>query len=296
MTVVRWESAFPGSVTGPWVIHGLGRDGAEEVYDVVVEEATAGAFAGPSVVEMLRSRMSELGYDPEEPAVDLHHVLYAGFLEIADSLDLVSGPGSPFVVSPSYCVDGPWAPDTWPWHQREFDVIGFDIQMDWEFTQAAWAPDAQQAIIDYVRDVVVPLAEEYPLQVCVAPPLDDSSDDLALLRAALPSFEEAGLHLGSDDLIDDHESDVVMVIRHRVLGIPMSVDLADDDDDGEFETEDEPDEELEEILADDDGGPSTLWIIWIPMGEDEVAELLDCFEKGMSVDDALEAVTGSRTF
>jgi hypothetical protein len=189
-------------------------------------------------------------------------------------------------------VIGPWAPDVWPWSREDFDPEGFDIHLEWEYSQPAWAPDAQGAIIEHVRDVVSPLAADRPVKVVLGRQYVDDSDDLALLRAAGASFEEAGLVVDRFDPEDEIDPEVVLVVSRRIIAV-LGADLEGEDDE---DSDPDEDDGIEFSWDDHELDPASGQVIWVPLDDTEIEELIEHFDRETSPEDTLESALGRRTF
>jgi hypothetical protein len=253
----------------------------------------------------IHQEMRSEGYEPGDRPTNMTHLLYNTLLEITEDYDFSEPPEAGFFIYSRHRIDSPWAPECSPWfgadrgdHQRTFG-----IDMRWEVLPVDFEEGESGEITEYLRSTILPLCEELPLELVYDPSDgDDPDEDPTIIEAAVAELVAEGWKITTESI---PYGPAALIITLNVWLEFVSADDAGLDPeasevDAATEVDDEAVAEDEGQDQKDDGSEEeaefVTWWVTVPLPAADVEAVVAKMAAGLAPEDALFAVTGSRTF
>jgi hypothetical protein len=295
--VTSWRQ-LGDDVRGPWVIEATSPTHGPHVYDVTF--VGKGWWFGQD----LRKNMEEVGYEPHGTPTNLTHLLCNAFLAIAEDCSFAAPPDALFDIEPFYEVYGPWIPPCIPWTGDLEDDSLTSIAMRWGIVPKVDSPEARRQIVEYLRAVLEDAPEDLPLRlVCGEPDEYETPGRRDLTRDVVSELAASGCEVEKEPGLWETEIIQIdlLVLLELVSAETVDEDTEEDSDD-EIDEDDEQEQE-DEVAVEEDSDDENAeevpdyvdWIVGVPLPAERLAAVITRMAAGEAPEDALFAVTGSRT-
>jgi hypothetical protein len=301
--VTSWRQ-LGDDVRGPWVIEATSPTHGPHVYDVTF--VGKGWWPGQD----LRTNMEEVGYEPHGTPTNLTHLLCNAFLEVAEDCSFIAPPDALFRVKPFYEVYGPWVPTCVPWEGDLEDDPVTCINMRWGVVPKVDSPEARLQIVEFLHSALEEASDDLPLRLVHGAP-DEYEEPMwsGLTRDVVSELAAAGWEVETEPGRWGAEAiEIALTVLLELVSAEAVDEDPEEDPDDEVDEDDEPEQEDEDVSEDEEDGddeddevsaeevPDYVdWVVSVPLPPVQLAAVITRLAAGASPEDALFAVTGSRT-